>query len=186
MHIPNVQTIIMQRNENGWSYRLHKPDAPKAFWMEKMSKFNTPQKEKIVMKYAQKRRCTSSIIVQSLNINGWKLGDTDYTNKLAKSVEGVPTTRSAFCQGEAGKNADFNGEQEKRIHYLCVNVIEKSALRISICHHSASLIMSNSDRRIRFFYPTLKLLLDSVYNPTNAKLLCMQGITVNSEIFVRN
>ena len=32
----------------------------KHFWKEKMSKFNTPQNEKISMKCAQNSRCTSS------------------------------------------------------------------------------------------------------------------------------
>ena len=36
--------VLIQRNENYLSYRLHKPDLPYAFRKEKMSKFNTRKK----------------------------------------------------------------------------------------------------------------------------------------------
>ena len=38
----------------------------KHFWMEKMSKFNTPKNKKIYMKCVQNDRCKSSICEQSL------------------------------------------------------------------------------------------------------------------------
>ena len=51
---------------------------------EKMSKFNTPQKWKKIMKHAQNRRCTSSIREQSFGKIWMKqmktFGVTDYTN----------------------------------------------------------------------------------------------------------
>ena len=37
-------------------------------------------------------------------------------------------------------------------------------LGITVCDHSASLIMSNGDPLKRFFYPTITLMIDS-YNP---------------------
>ena len=37
------------------------------------------------------------------------------------------------------------------------------SLGITVCHHSASLMMPNGDPRDRFFYPTLTLMIDS-YN----------------------
>ena len=55
----------------------------------------------------------------------------------------------------------MHGEQEKRIHYLCEDGIEKSVPHVTVCHHSASLVMPISDPRDRFFYPTLTLLIDS-------------------------
>ena len=35
------------------------------------------------------------------------------------------------------------------------------SLAITVCHHSASLVMPNGDPRDRFFYPTLTLMIDS-------------------------
>ena len=34
-------------------------------------------------------------------------------------------------------------------------------LRITVCHHLASLVMPNGDPQDRFFYPTLTLMIDS-------------------------
>ena len=53
----------------------------------------------------------------------------------------------------------INGEQEKEsIIYIKV---EKKLLQITVCHHSANLVMPNGDPRNRFFYPTLTLTIDS-------------------------
>ena len=35
------------------------------------------------------------------------------------------------------------------------------SLVIAVCHHSASLVMPNSDPQDRFFYPTLTLMMNS-------------------------
>ena len=40
----------------------------------------------------------------------------------------------------------------------------KSLLGITVCHHSASLVMPNGDPQGGFFYPTLTLMIDS-YSP---------------------
>ena len=39
--------------------------------------------------------------------------------------------------------------------------MEKSVPRFPVCHHSASLVMSNGDPRDGLFYPTLTLMIDS-------------------------
>ena len=59
-------------------------------------------------------------------------------------------------------NAVLCDEQEKRIHYLCERGIRKNLfLVITVCHHSASLVMPIHDPRDGFFYPTLTLMTDS-------------------------
>ena len=42
-------------------------------------------------------------------------------------------------------------------------------LGITVCHHSASLVMPNGDTRDRFFYPTLTLIINSYIPPMNVK-----------------
>ena len=42
-------------------------------------------------------------------------------------------------------------------------MIEKPSLGISVCHHSASLVMPKGDPPDGLFYPTLTLMMDS-YN----------------------
>ena len=54
-----------------------------------------------------------------------------------------------------------SGEQEKRIHYSCEVMIETSVPRITICHHSASLVMPNGDPLDEYFCPTITLMMDS-------------------------
>ena len=50
----------------------------------------------------------------------------------------------------------------KRINYSCEGRIEKNtSLGITVCHHSANLMMPNGDPRDGLFYPTLTLLIDS-------------------------
>ena len=51
----------------------------------------------------------------------------------------------------------------KIIHYSCEGRIEKIVPQITVCHHSASLVMPKDDPRDWFFYPTLTLMKDS-YN----------------------
>ena len=59
------------------------------------------------------------------------------------------------------KRQTNSGEQEKE-SIICVRVGEKNpSLGITICHHSASLVMPNDDPRDGFFYPTLTLRIDS-------------------------
>ena len=53
------------------------------------------------------------------------------------------------------KNVKLNGEQEKKINYLCEDGIENPFLGITICYHLASLMMLNSDPHDRFPYSTL-------------------------------
>ena len=52
------------------------------------------------------------------------------------------------------ENATFNGEQEKE----CITHVRMGwknlSLAISICHHSASLVMPNSDPRDGISYPS--------------------------------
>ena len=68
------------------------------------------------------------------------------------------TSGSLYFKNE---NALFNGEQEKE-SIICVRMgLKKPSLAITICHHSASIVMSNSDPRDGFFYPTLTLMIDS-------------------------
>ena len=58
-----------------------------------------------------------------------------------------------------------NGEQEKE-SIICVRVgLKNMTLGITVCHHSAGLMMPNNDPRDRFFYPSLTLMMDS-YNLT--------------------
>ena len=50
---------------------------------------------------------------------------------------------------------------KKKIHFSCEGRVETSTLGITVCHHSASLIMQIGDPRDRFFYPNLTLMVDS-------------------------
>ena len=76
-------------------------------------------------------------------------------------------TSRAYFKINKYSNTKINknsGEQKKRIHYSCEGRIEKNpSLGITVCHHSASLVMPNGDPRDGFFYPTLTLMIDS-YN----------------------
>ena len=49
----------------------------------------------------------------------------------------------------------------KNKHHLSEDGIENPSLAITVCHHSASLVMPNGDPRDGFFYPTLTLMMDS-------------------------
>ena len=61
------------------------------------------------------------------------------------------------------ENAKLNFEQGKG-SVICVRMLKKNLfLRITICHHSASLVMPNSDPRDRFFYSTLTLMIDAIF-----------------------
>ena len=53
-------------NENHWSYRLHKPNTPYAFRMEKCLSSTSVKNVKIFIKCAQNRRCISLMCEQSL------------------------------------------------------------------------------------------------------------------------
>ena len=54
-----------------------------------------------------------------------------------------------------------SGEQEKD-SIIRVRVGKKNpSLGITVCHHSASLVMPNGDPRDGCFYPTLTLMMDS-------------------------
>ena len=54
------------------------------------------------------------------------------------------------------KNAEFNGEQQKKNHYLLEDEIENLFGTI-ICDHSASLVMPKGDLQDGFFYLTLRI-----------------------------
>ena len=57
------------------------------------------------------------------------------------------------------EHAVFNGEQESE-SIIRVGMGKKNpSLEITVCHHSASLLMSNCDPQDGFFYPTLQFLL---------------------------
>ena len=69
------------------------------------------------------------------------------------------TSRNPFFKYET---AVFNGEQEN-VCIVCVRVGYKSLfLAITVCHHSASLVMPNGDPRDGFFYLILTLMI--IYN----------------------
>ena len=56
---------------------------------------------------------------------------------------------------------NVNGEQENEsIIYMRVGY-KNPSLEITVCHHSASLVMPNCDPRNRFFYPTFTFMKDS-------------------------
>ena len=59
------------------------------------------------------------------------------------------------------RNAVFNGEREKDSIILRRVGYKNPSLRITVCHHSASLVMPNCDPRDRFFYPTLTLMIEA-------------------------
>ena len=74
---------------------------------------------------------------------------------------------------ESGTSGNLSKTQKqwgarKIIHYLCEGRIENPPLRITVCHHSASLVMPKGDPQNIFFYPTLTLMMDS-YNKQNDK-----------------
>ena len=59
------------------------------------------------------------------------------------------------------KERRHSGEQENE-SIIRVRVGEKNlSLEITVCHHSASLVMPNGDPRGQFFYPALTLIMDS-------------------------
>ena len=60
-------------------------------------------------------------------------------------------------------SAVLNREQEAKSINLVRVEVEKNIPRITVCHHSPSLVMPNSDPRNEFFNPTLTLMMDS-YN----------------------
>ena len=63
-----------------------------------------------------------------------------------------------------------SGEQEKE-SIIRVRVGYKNpSLEITVCHHSASLVMPNGDPQDGFFYPTLTVMIDS-YNMTQLYVL---------------
>ena len=49
--------------------------------------------------------------------------------------------------------------KRKGIHYLCEGGLEKSVPRITVCHHSASLLMPNGDPWDGFFYLTFTIMI---------------------------
>ena len=53
---------------------------------------------------------------------------------------------------------DFLGAFFK--HKMRHVMVSKKNPAITVCHHSASLVMPNGDPRDRFFYPTLTLMID--------------------------
>ena len=57
----------------------------------------------------------------------------------------------------------------KNLYNECEGRIEKSVPRITVCHHSASLVMPNGDPQDRFFYPPLTVMVDS-YNMGNSSV----------------
>ena len=55
----------------------------------------------------------------------------------------------------------ISGEQEKEcINYVRVG-LKNPSLGITVCHHSACLVIPNGVPRDKFFYPTLTLLINS-------------------------
>ena len=61
----------------------------------------------------------------------------------------------------SNKNVTFNGELEKESITGCEDRIENLSGRITVCHHSASLVMPNGDPWDGFFYLTLTLMIDA-------------------------
>ena len=62
-----------------------------------------------------------------------------------------------FKQG----NAIFNCEQEKENIFRMKDVLKNPSLVITVCHHSASLVMPNGDPGDVFFCTTLTLMMES-------------------------
>ena len=79
----------------------------------------------------------------------------------------------------------FNGEQEKE-SIICVRVGSKNpSLVITVCHHSASLLMPNGDPRDEFFYPTLTLIVDSYIILLFQDILCLNcDIIPDESLFI--
>ena len=71
------------------------------------------------------------------------------------------------------KRQKNSGEQEKE-SIILVRVGSKNlSLRITICHHSASLVMPNGDPRDIFFYSTITLMIDSYILPVMPSCLLL-------------
>ena len=62
----SLSKVLMKRNKNFWSYRLHKLGTPKVLRTAKCLSSTPLKNEKKIMKHAQNRRCTSSICEQLL------------------------------------------------------------------------------------------------------------------------
>ena len=73
-------------------------------------------------------------------------GRTDRRTDERTDGRSGPTTRPAFAKATQVKNV-----ARKRIHYLYEGWIESMSLGITVCHHSASLVMPNSDPGDGFF-----------------------------------
>ena len=114
--------VWIKKNENFWSYRLHKLGIPQTLRLEKCLS-STPLKNKNkFMKRAQNKRCTSSIYEQSLGkvwikkrkllelqitqnwhpkvfrTDGWMDGQTDGRTYQRPDGRSGPTTRPAFAK----------------------------------------------------------------------------------------
>ena len=61
------------------------------------------------------------------------------------------------------KKAVFDGEQEKECIFSVRMGQKNPSLTVTICHHSASLVMPNGDPRDIFFCPILTLMIYLYY-----------------------
>ena len=87
--------VWMQRNQNFWSYRLHKLGTPKVLRTAKCLS-STPLKNEKIMNGAQNRRCTSSICEQSFGKVWMKRNKNFWSYRLHKL--GAPKVlRMAKC-----------------------------------------------------------------------------------------
>ena len=76
--------VWMKRNKNFWSYRLHKLGTPKVLRTDKCLSSTPLKNEKIFMKCAQNRRCTSSICEQSFSEVWMKRNKNFWSYRLHK------------------------------------------------------------------------------------------------------
>ena len=82
-----------------------------------------------------------------------------------------PTLKLMIDSYSLGKPRDAKRRSSRRIFLSYPHTRENPSLGITICHDSASLVMPNGDPRDGFFYPTLKLMIDSysLGKPRDAK-----------------
>ena len=65
---------------------------------------------------------------------------------------------------------------KKQIYYFCEDGIENLSLKITVCHNSASLMMKISNPWDRFFYPTLKLMMDSYIHTLGMNIIACVAV----------
>ena len=112
------------------------------------------------------------VILPRLSCEGYILVVLELVHKVVKWCHfSVKVMSSSSCNISAPSGTyewkcRIQWWTRKQIHYLCEDGIENPSLGITICHHSASLMMPNSDPHNRF-YPTLTLMNSYILFPGN-------------------